>query len=262
MSSAHPYEQFAVLEPADEALEAGTRVIGDLHLDPGGEARIADFVRWLEELRDCPRLIILGDLFDYWIGPAQARESGAREVVLGLASLRARGTRIDLLHGNRDFLIGAEFERRSGARVLRGGLLLGAAEAAGERVLFIHGDELCTLDLPYQRLRRTLRSGPVRLLLRLLPYSLAHWTARRLRRASQAAVPRKTEESRSMQVGEVRHIAAALAAGTLVCGHAHSFRDEQLDGGPRWLVLDAWGGVSPVLLVTGAGLIAESGQRG
>ena len=59
-------------------LAPGTVVIGDLHLDLFDEAHAAPFAAWCAGL-DAPRLVILGDLFEFWVGRKQLRVPGARE---------------------------------------------------------------------------------------------------------------------------------------------------------------------------------------
>jgi len=174
--------------PAEVALEEGTVAISDLHLDPEHAEKSAGFIDWIEKL-DVPRVLVLGDLFDYWIGPYHLAKEGARAVVGALRALGGRGTKLELLRGNRDFLLEERFARASGARVHPEGML-GTLEGGG-RVLFLHGDELCTRDAAYQRLRRVTHS---RWLVALGP-RLPHWAsgriARRLRRASVRAVEAK-----------------------------------------------------------------------
>jgi UDP-2,3-diacylglucosamine hydrolase len=237
-------------------------VIADLHLDlgraEGGEA----FARWLEALRGARSLAILGDLFDVWVGPAQARLPGAARVLDALAGLTARGAQVLLVHGNRDFLLDASFERRTGARVLPDGFAAGLPGLG--RALFVHGDTLCTLDVGYQRLRRVVRSGPVRWIAPRMPLALGSAVARRLRRASTQAVARKPSEEKSVQRGAADALARGAGAQLLVCGHAHEFRDERLAGGARWIVLDAWGGARDALVATGGGVraLAAAGLAG
>ena len=240
--------------PARIELSAGTLVIADLHLDLETGAGVDAFVAWLEGAAGAPRLLILGDLFEYWFGMAQARSAGG-EVVLGaLARLTAAGTVVDVLHGNRDFLLGARFEAATGCRVHPDGLL--GIREAGDPILFLHGDELCTLDRGYQRLRRVVRSRPVRWLGPRLPGWIGRAAARRLRRASRDAVARKPPAEAALQPDEARKRAVAAGAGTVVCGHAHVFRDEVLGPeGPRWLVLGAFGGPRDVLRLGEAGAL-------
>jgi UDP-2,3-diacylglucosamine hydrolase len=244
----------------DVSIEPGSLVISDLHLDVGaGASRPERFEAWLAGLRGVPRLVILGDLFDAWIGPAQAELPAARSVLAALRELAARGTAVDVVPGNRDFLLEAVFERASGAKVRPGGLV-GRLEG-GTRSLLIHGDELCTLDRGYQRLRRVLRSAPVRWSAPRVPRPAALWVARRLRRASTQALAVKPSAETEQQAEAVRELARSHDASTLVCGHAHRFRDETLAGGPRWIVIGAFGGPRDLLRVATGGAIEalESG---
>ncbi|HVS18546.1 MAG TPA: UDP-2,3-diacylglucosamine diphosphatase, partial [Planctomycetota bacterium] len=92
-------------------LEPGTCIVGDLHLDVSwGAAPPADFLAWLANLRGVPRLVVLGDLFDAWIGPRHLELPAAAAAVEGLRALTDAGTRVDLLLGNRDFLLDGHFE--------------------------------------------------------------------------------------------------------------------------------------------------------
>jgi UDP-2,3-diacylglucosamine hydrolase len=230
------------------ALEPGTCVVGDLHLDVApGAAAPQGFLDWLARLRGTPRLIVLGDLFDAWIGPLHLELPAAAAAVRGLRELSDSGTAVELLLGNRDFLIERGFELASGARVHPGGLL--CELPGGARALFVHGDELCTLDRGYQRLKRVVRSRPFAFVARHQPRALSLWVARRLRARSRVAVPRKPPAHTAQQADAVRALAAAARAEHVVCGHAHRFRREQLPQGTTWWVLDAWGGARDLLRV-------------
>jgi UDP-2,3-diacylglucosamine hydrolase len=238
-------------------LETGTLFIADLHLDLATDEATAGFVRWLDGLDDVPRLVILGDLFDVWVGPAQARLSGAPAVLDALQRRTRRGTAIEIVPGNRDFLLDASFEARTGARLHPEGFIGLRSDAdarADQRILFVHGDTLCTLDRGYQRLRRVLRSKPVRWIAPRMPLAIGTRVARRLRRASVRAVAQKLPEEKSIQTSAVVDSARALGCNLLVCGHAHSFRDERLGGGSlRFVVLDAFGGLRDVLRLESSG---------
>jgi UDP-2,3-diacylglucosamine hydrolase len=237
-------------------LEPGTLIIGDLHLDvspAAGAGAVEPFADWLAR-ESPPRLVILGDLFDAWIGPAHTSIDGARVVLEALRTLAQRGTAIDVIHGNRDFLLDGSFERASGARVWARGLV-GLVGADEERVLLIHGDELCTLDLAYQRLKRVLRSRTVLGAVPLIPTPVALWAARRLRKASVQAIQAKPAAEKEQQAEAVRAEGARHGCGTVICGHAHRFRDERLAAGPRWIVVGAFGGARDVLRVDAGGRI-------
>jgi UDP-2,3-diacylglucosamine hydrolase len=227
-------------------LSAGALVISDLHLDAASDEH-AKFLQFLRVSSDRPSILILGDLFDAWVGPAHARLPGAKLVVEALRRASDAGVQLALVPGNRDFLLDDAFTRASGVKLFERGLV--AALPSGERVLFIHGDELCTLDRGYQRLKSVVRSKPARWLAPRLPDALALGVARRLRKASTSAVQAKPAETKRQQASEVRALASSAGAGVVVCGHAHEFRDERLSGGPRWIVLDAFGGQRDVIEV-------------
>lgn len=253
----------AALARPEIELPAGSLLIGDLHLDLERSGDVESFVRWLEGLPRFPALVVLGDFFEYWIGQAQASSAGGRAVIGALSRLTAAGTAVEVVHGNRDFLLDAGFERATGARVHPDGFV-GRTDGGG-RVLVVHGDELCTLDRGYLRLRRVLRSGPVRWLARSLPRAVAAAVARRLRRASTAALESKPAAEAEQQPDAARQLVRASGATALVCGHAHRFRDESLaggvpGGGARWLVLDAFGGELDLLRVGPGGALTPSGS--
>jgi len=239
------------------ALPAGSLLIGDLHLDVELEPEasgVSAFEAWLHTARGAPALVVLGDLFEYWIGPAQERSAGAERVFDALAALAADGTAIELLCGNRDFLLSERSAKRAGARLHPEGLV--GELPGGGRALILHGDTLCTLDVGYQRLRRLLRSTPVQVVGPRLPAALGSALARRLRRASSRATALKPREELALQPEAAARAMRSYDCQYVLCGHAHSFRDEVLPGGGRLLVVDAFGGERDTLLVDGDGGLA------
>jgi UDP-2,3-diacylglucosamine hydrolase len=216
----------------DIDLEPGALVIADLHLDASSAEAHAPFRDFLAAASDRSTLLILGDLFDAWVGPAHARLPGASSI---LAALRRAGDS-------------------------PAGILAKLPDAS--LALFLHGDELCTLDHAYQRMKRIVRSRPARWLAPRLPDSLALGVARRMRKVSKHAVMNKPSETKRQQVEEVRARAGAAGAETLICGHAHEFRDERLPQGPRWLVLDAFGGAHDLLELNSAGTLEARSSAG
>ena len=228
---------------AEVALAPGALAIADLHLDAARADSVARFTGFLAAIRGAPALLVLGDLFDVWVGPAEERLPGARLVLEALAAFARDGASVHVVPGNRDFLLDAGFERASGARLHPEGFV---ALAGGARVLCVHGDTLCTRDAGYLRLRRVLRSAPVRALGPRLPLWLSSAIARRMRRASVSVIAKKLPDEKSLQRAAAELLARHHSASTVLCGHAHAFRDEPLASGARWIVLDAFGGARDV----------------
>ncbi|MCK6446279.1 MAG: UDP-2,3-diacylglucosamine hydrolase [Planctomycetes bacterium] len=227
-------------------LARGSVCIGDLHLDASDAACADPLARFLERESEAPALVILGDLFEAWVGPAHAKLAGARRVLDVLAAWTRGRRELHVVPGNRDFLLGEDFERATGARLHPHGFV---ARLPAETTLVLHGDELCTLDVAYQRLKRVLRSAPIAALAPRLPAPLALAAARRLRAKSVRAVALKPRAETAQQESEVRARAAAAGADCVLVGHAHVFRDERLVDGPRWIVVDAFGGARDVARV-------------
>jgi UDP-2,3-diacylglucosamine hydrolase len=240
-------------------------VIADLHLDVGPSGiEPRGFLDFLRGVRGRPRLVVLGDLFDAWIGPAQMELEPAKHVVRALRELSDGGTSIDIVVGNRDFLLERRFEARSGARVHDSGFV-GELDG-GKRMLVVHGDEFCTLDVGYQRLKRVLRSRPMLWTAPRLPRALALGIARRLRRASVNALAVKPAAEKQQQRAAVGQWAARTECDIVVCGHAHELRDEPVAAGPgrttRWIVLDAFGGARDLLEVGPGGDVLLQSSAG
>ncbi len=240
------------------ALPAGTCVIADLHLDARERGPWEAFRAWLAAL-DAPALLVLGDLFEYWTGANQARAEGYAALLSELGTRARAGLALHFLHGNRDFLLGRSFEQAVAGRVHARGLLGHAPD--GGRVLFLHGDELATRDQSYQRLRRVLRSRAVRALAGAVPGPVSASVARALRNRSRKAVAAKSPAYVELQPDAAAEWCARHGATALVCGHAHRFRDQRLDSGARWLVLDAFGGARDVLRLGAAGELAPESSR-
>lgn len=221
-------------------LRPGALIIADLHLAPGGDARTERFVDWCGavDADATPQLIVMGDLFDMWVGARQARLAGSKEVLAALAGLAERGVEVLVIPGNRDALMGEAFERASMARLYADGFV---GIWGDTRLAFVHGDSLCTLDVGYQRLRPVWRKGWIRFLSRHAPLWFAAAVGRRMRAKSEASKVRKLPEEKLIQPAALRTLSRATGAGTVVCGHAHDVRDDRMDDGVRFVVIGAWG---------------------
>src|SRR6185436_1086080 len=81
-------------------------LIADSHVGgPGGSA--APLVEQLAALpaQGCRRLVLMGDLFQAWVGLARFETPEIAAVVPALRELRRRGIRVDYIEGNRDFYL-------------------------------------------------------------------------------------------------------------------------------------------------------------
>jgi UDP-2,3-diacylglucosamine hydrolase len=216
--------------------------ISDLHLDPARPDGIASFREFCATTaRDADEVYVLGDLFEAWIGDDDD-DPGLEPVVAALADLTRRGVPCHFMHGNRDFLAGAGFSRRTGCRLLGE---FERVELYGRPVLLTHGDLLCTDDVRYLELRRQLRDPAWQR--EFLAKSLGdrRRAAAELRRLSQAEMAVKPEAIMDVNENAVRDTMRRFDVRVLLHGHTHrpAIHRFELDGQPaERIVLNDWYG--------------------
>ena len=128
-----------------------TLFISDLHLTHQRPAVTDLFLAFLEKQAvSAEALYILGDLFEYWIGDEAIALETVRPIIDGLNRLAASGTPVYIMRGNRDVLLGNEFEEACGCRLLEDPVVI---DLYGKTTLISHGDYLCTDDTEYQKFR-------------------------------------------------------------------------------------------------------------
>jgi len=89
--------------------------LSDVHLSPRQPECSARFVRFLErEAGRTDEFYILGDLFDYWIGPKHLDRPDYREALEALGRVTRGGRRVVILLGNRDFYMRRGFSEATG----------------------------------------------------------------------------------------------------------------------------------------------------
>ena len=211
-------------------------LLADSHLSgPGGPA--GPLVEQLAALpaQGCGRLVLMGDVFQTWIGNPHFETEDVRAVVAALRDLRRRGVRIEYVEGNRDFFLKDSIYADAFDAVV----LETSFTVEGVRYLAVHGDGLNDRDRQYLFWRWLSKSRPVRFLVFHIPRRLAHWlvqsTERRLSRTNfkhRAAVPEEAIR---------RYAERRLAEGhdVLLLGHFHEARTWTVEGGEVRL-MDAW----------------------
>ncbi|MEO8275301.1 MAG: UDP-2,3-diacylglucosamine diphosphatase [Thermoanaerobaculia bacterium] len=211
-------------------------VVADAHIGgPGGEARplVEQLLRLPAE--GASRLVLLGDIFQAWVGFEQYETPGVRLFLDSIAEIRRGGVRVDYVEGNRDFFLAdgpyaASFDTIAGEC---------AFVANGVRYLAVHGDGLNDRDRSYLAWRWASKSWPVRTVIRTLPRRIVgRFVDATESRLSQTNFKHRAEipEAAIRAFGEKR-----LAEGhdVLLLGHFHEPHVLCVAGGEVRL-LDAW----------------------
>ncbi len=211
-------------------------LLADAHLGgPGGPA--APLLAQLGALPGAGvgRLVLMGDLFQAWVGFRRFETPDIAAVVEALRALRRQGMRIDCIEGNRDFFLAgsvyADAFDQIAAEV--------AFESGGRRYLAVHGDGLNDEDWKYRFWRRLSKSAPIRWLADRIPGPLA----RRLVSSAERRLARTNfrHRHRLPEAAIRRYAERRLAEGhdVLLVGHFHEARTWPVSGGEVRL-LAAW----------------------
>ena len=217
-----------------------TLFLSDLHLSPDRPAAVAAFHAFAAgPAREAAAVYVMGDLFDWWVGDDQMRDPFIAPIVKSLRALAGAGVPLFVAHGNRDFMLGEDFARASGATLLPEQLLL---DLYGVPTLISHGDELCTDDAEYQAYRARVRSPDAMRRLLRLPYAVRRLMAAWLRRKSSSDKSLKPEYIMDVNADAVADAFRAHGAQRMIHGHTHrpNRHRHDVDGTSRerWVMAD------------------------
>jgi UDP-2,3-diacylglucosamine hydrolase len=223
-------------------LPLSTRVvdfISDLHLAPELPRTLAALERYLEAT-SADALVILGDLFEAWVGDdasALPFEGHCVELLARAAKRRP----VYVMRGNRDFLLGEAFFAETGAVDLPDPVALHAPGIASQPILLSHGDALCLADTAYQQFRATVRAPEWHSAFLSKPLAERQAIAAQMRAASREhqhkREPITYADADPALTGEWL---AAAGASILVHGHTHRPQSEQRAEGWQRHVLSDW----------------------
>ncbi len=218
--------------------------ISDLHLDPARP----DATKWFGEFmrqstRRLRQVYILGDLFEVWIGDDGRDAMGQGEVENIIKSTIDAGLEIFFMRGNRDFLVGGEFAKRTGCKILGDPALI-ALDA--HKILLTHGDTLCIDDIEHQAARKEMISAKWKLAFLNKSIDERKLVAQQMRKRSESNKQQKSMEIMEIMDVNQRHVEKVMrhhGVATLIHGHTHkpAVHAFCLDGKPaKRYVLGDW----------------------
>ena len=217
-----------------------TLFISDLHLEESRPDITGAFLGFLEKrAMGVESLYILGDLFEAWIGDDENAPLH-QQIAEALANVRASGTRIFLMHGNRDFLLGNDYCHRFGGTLLNDPTVI---DLYGTPTLLMHGDSLCTADVEYQKFRARMRDPQMKKVILARPLVERQQMARQLREMSMAKNQGKAEYIMDVTPEEVVKEMEAHGIQRLIHGHTHrpAIHELTANGSPaKRIVLGDW----------------------
>ena len=217
-----------------------TLFISDLHLETDRPDIGDQFFAFLEdEAKDAEALYILGDLFDAWVGDDDPNPHYA-DVKAALRKLVDSGVPVYFMHGNRDFMVGEDFEKETGVRILPDPI---AIDLYGDHVLLSHGDALCTDDFEYQQIRVMTRKPEWQAMMRAKPLEERLMIAKAAREESIARGQTMDMDIMDVNDNAVKRTILDYGVDILLHGHTHRPDIHFVDLGERVakrIVLGDW----------------------
>lgn len=212
--------------------------ISDLHLSPDLPRVTAGFLALLEQIRGADALYVLGDLFEAWVGDDN-RDDYNNRVIAAFRALADSGTKLYFVHGNRDFLLGAAFAAATGGTLLPESQVVALY---GQRVLLMHGDQLCTRDEKFMAFRAQSRDPAWQQMMLGNPLEQRLMIANMWRMQSKANNANKPENIMDVTPEEAERVLQESGVSLLLHGHTHrpQVHESGTAGEARRIVLGDW----------------------
>jgi UDP-2,3-diacylglucosamine hydrolase len=197
-------------------------VVGDAHLGSAASADERAFHAFLATVPSLARrLIIMGDLFDFWFEYRAVIPRRPFRTLASLAALVEAGVEVHFFGGNHDRWGGSFWDTDLGIPFHSEGAEL---ELAGRRSWVVHGDGLTETKLGGRLIHRITRHPVTVGTFRLLPPNLGFWLADRL--SGGLAEANRSEEAIARAAAAQEAYARALLdrrpeLGLVIMAHTH-----------------------------------------
>jgi len=236
------YNKFPIaFMPPDFMKPGDTIVIADAHLD-GNETELRHFLSQLELccVQPIASLILLGDIFDFWIGTPKMTLSYHADVINALTTANAQGIQLVYIEGNRDYFLARQFLHAPFHTVTSEGIQL---EIAGKQWYFSHGDLVNIHDKPYRSWRRFSRNSFAFAAFNAMPQFLAIRLAKAIERRFRKTNVRHKSEFPVAECHEYAEMLWRQGVDVVALGHFHQERriERRIENrANELLVLPAW----------------------
>jgi UDP-2,3-diacylglucosamine hydrolase len=209
--------------------------ISDLHLQA---SEPATFNAWQRYMQTTPAdaVFILGDLFEVWVGDDVLQAHGFEQQCAEVIVKTATRAPVFFMHGNRDFLVGADMMAACNTTLLEDPTVLTFNR---QRWLLSHGDALCIDDKAYMTFRQQVRSHGWQQTFLAKSLQERQAIARGLRQQSESRKQSGADYA-DVDACAARQWLEQASASTLIHGHTHKPARHDLGDGLQRVVLSDW----------------------
>ena len=200
--------------------EMAALFISDLHLQAALPLTTRAFFEFLlKPAMQAKQLYLLGDIFEHWAGDDDIATPFNQRVIAAIRAVSDAGVAVFWMAGNRDFLVGADFAKASGATILPDPFV---ATVAGQRITLAHGDAQCTDDLAYMAFRRQVREQAWQTQFLAMPLMQRKTIIEGLRNDSRHQQQQKSYAIMDVNMATINSL--LLNTGTTIMIHGHTHR--------------------------------------
>ncbi len=215
-------------------------IVSDVHLGAVPDETERAFLRFLDHVgAEASRLIIPGDLFDFWFEYGDIIPGRHFRALAALAALVDAGMPVLVTGGNHDAWGGRFLGEHVGVEFHAGHV---RTEIAGRPALLAHGDGLGRGDFKYRALKRVLRSRAAIWGFRALHPELGVRLAQRVSttEAKSDSDPGKRGRAAFIEEWARQTLAGEPELGWVVCGHSHLPAVVEVEPGRHYLNAGDW----------------------
>ncbi|MDZ4678013.1 MAG: UDP-2,3-diacylglucosamine diphosphatase [Oligoflexia bacterium] len=231
--------------------------ISDVHLvnmaSPTGEALLS-LVKLAQ--KEAELFVILGDLFDIWIGEGKAFQAEYAPLIAELKTLR-NTCRIIYFEGNHDLHLKKFWQSQLEFEIPTGPMKIDYHDI---KIWAEHGDEINRKDYDYLFLRWFLRTPPMKLLIENLPSQLVFNVGHKASHASRQYTEKIKNDSKDIARTYALGLSMKQEFDLLLTGHTHiadDFEFETSSRKARLINLGSWFDGPHYLRVSPAGQITH-----
>ncbi|MFY8282218.1 UDP-2,3-diacylglucosamine diphosphatase [Pseudoalteromonas sp. SSMSWG5] len=194
--------------------------IADLHLTENRPDITAAFFDFLDSKiinDDVDALYILGDFFEVWVGDDYQTDLSV-SVATRLSQVSESGTKVFFIHGNRDFIMREGYAKSASMTLLPEQVVI---DLYGTPTVILHGDEMCTQDVEYQKFRKKSRGWWWPKLMLAMPLWYRKKIARNAREKSKQSQAGKALEILDVTEDAVLTMFKKHQVKNMIHGHTH-----------------------------------------
>jgi UDP-2,3-diacylglucosamine hydrolase len=210
--------------------------VSDVHLSDALPNTTEYFLNFLHKhAMNAERVYLLGDLFEYWAGDDDCEDNFNQRIIKAFRELSDTGVKLFWIAGNRDFLIGENFAKKTGVQLLPDPSQI---HLAGHHFIISHGDALCTDDTSYMTFRAMVRRSEWQSAFLSRPLAERKAIIFNMRKASNAEQQNKSMEIMDVNLHAVDALFQQYPGTTLIHGHTHRNAIHQEEHGMRYVLPD------------------------